>query len=714
MKIFYTILLFLTLEKVYSLPKERRIGFVASTNGGSESFQPLADLLIEHSDSWTVAHAYCSSPGEITNNTVLPSPPFCYKNWTVPIQQRAPKIKHVPIIQMLGNSGPLNFQHPYIFASKYVDWAIQWNFNGYLLDAEFKGDDAAFSTFLNVFADALHAVNKSLGVFLYPDLGKKDLVNSTRADYWLGTWSEKCDTIPSFIWGTNPFFGRGGMMLYQTDSKCDTSGIKSMFTTWNESRMEETSFWANAADMGPEWYSAMSAFINTSNTTMNVETESIQSSIKTQIVDVTTEKVVTVKQEFIKSPLPSVSWNHVPLFAHIRWANLSKTDISNLSTFRSVTVQVEPDAPMPCEDQASDIQAQLVEAGAQTSVLMYGNLYFAEPNCRYFQKVANSPWLWLNDSTGVPVRPAGRYTFDLRNTLAPSFWVNNVLLASNVSGGFGDSGCGTKPSWFNTSEQEAFANAQLRTHAVATFDITNQTGGFYIANCPIVPEIGDNPLPGVNGEMIESWCSDFAPGAKAPANYCRDEIAEAIVQASSPNRTWLQARYYLNGNNAMNPQFGLAAFLIAANEGSFFGASHDWDWQNDWENLLSWPWTKYSLGSPVSSYPNMTDKDGCGWIREYANATASVNFCTKHLYARIDWLSIDVKKTMDEEYELEKYGGINEEIIQPNKSFRNVFISEGACDGIQKIGATVGANWLENGFACLQWRENKRGERRKE
>jgi hypothetical protein len=164
----------------------------------------------------------------------------------------------------------------------------------------------------------------------------------------------------------------------------------------------------------------------------------------------------------------------------------------------------------------------------------------------------------------------------------------------------------------------------------------------------------------------------------------------------------------------MNPQFGLAAFLIAANEGSFFGASHDWDWQNDWENLLSWPWTKYSLGSPVSSYPNMTDKDGCGWIREYANATASVNFCTKHLYARIDWLSIDVKKTMDEEYELEKYGGINEEIIQPNKSFRNVFISEGACDGIQKIGATVGANWLENGFACLQWRENKRGERRKE
>ena len=121
------ILLFLSLfSSSYSSPLERRIGFVASTNGGSESFQPLADLLISHSESWTVAHAYCSSPGEVTNDTILPSPPFCYKNWTVPIMQRAPHIQHVPIIQMLGNSGPLNFEHPYIFASKYTECVIRF------------------------------------------------------------------------------------------------------------------------------------------------------------------------------------------------------------------------------------------------------------------------------------------------------------------------------------------------------------------------------------------------------------------------------------------------------------------------------------------------------------------------------------------------------------------------------------------------------------
>jgi hypothetical protein len=244
-----------------ALPK-RRLSFVASTNAGSASFQPLADLFISRKNSWNVAHAYCSSPGEISNATVLPEPPFCYNNWTLPIRAAAPHVLHIPIIQMLGDSGPLNFAHPYIFAEKYVAWAQAYKFDGYLLDAEFKGDDAAFASFLTVFADALHAVNKTLGVFLYPDLGKKDFVNRSTADYWLGTWAHKCDTIPSFIWACNPYYGRGGMMLYQRDAACTGSGIADMFSTWKEARMEETGFWANAADMGDSWYAAMAAFLN--------------------------------------------------------------------------------------------------------------------------------------------------------------------------------------------------------------------------------------------------------------------------------------------------------------------------------------------------------------------------------------------------------------------------------------------------------------------
>lgn len=64
----------------------RRTRFVATTNGHSSSYQPLADLFITQNASYNVASAYCSSPGLITNTTVLPQPPFCFNNWTVPIR----------------------------------------------------------------------------------------------------------------------------------------------------------------------------------------------------------------------------------------------------------------------------------------------------------------------------------------------------------------------------------------------------------------------------------------------------------------------------------------------------------------------------------------------------------------------------------------------------------------------------------------------------
>lgn len=242
----------------------RRTRFVASTNGGSSSFQPLADLLLSQKSSWNVASAYCSSPGEVSNSTVLPEPPFCYNNWTVPIRTAAPEIYQMPIIQLLGNSGPDNFKHPYIFATLYVNWAIKYNFDGYLIDAEFKGDDAAYVAFLNVFADALHQVNKTLGVFLYPDMGKAPYVNTTTIDMFTGAWAGKCSTVPDFIWGLKKYH-KADLMLYQSDAKCDGTGIETIFSTLNQSSTAEIGFWANGADMGASWYTSMAAWITNPN-----------------------------------------------------------------------------------------------------------------------------------------------------------------------------------------------------------------------------------------------------------------------------------------------------------------------------------------------------------------------------------------------------------------------------------------------------------------
>jgi len=364
---------------------------------------------------------------------------------------------------------------------------------------------------------------------------------------------------------------------------------------------------------------------------------------------------------------------------------------------------VQPDAPLACEAQAADVQARLGSVEANTVTLMYGNVFFAEPNCAYFSEVAATPWLWLNDSTGQPYKPAGRFTFDLRDPRGPAWWASHVISAAGVSGGFGDSGCGRAPAWLNASAQEAFAAAQLETHAVATSAVNVTTGGLYVANCPIVPAINDKPLPGVRGEMIESWCSDFAPGSSGPASFCRDELVEAVVLAAAPNRTWLQARYYLNKENALNPEFGLAAFLVAASEGSYFGASRDWDWSGDWQNLLAWPWANRSLGPP-SGPPTMSDKTGCAWSRAYQNATSEVNVCTKHLFARISWnaaVNAGVAPTLAE--------------ALPVPPLRNVDVSEaptargGECE---RGAARVRAPWAASGFACLEWKASRRGQLR--
>jgi hypothetical protein len=353
-------------------------------------------------------------------------------------------------------------------------------------------------------------------------------------------------------------------------------------------------------------------------------------------------------------PNPSFAAS-VPLFAHVRWANFSASDLAGLLRFRSVTVQVEPDAPLPCEAQAADVAARLAAAAASAAaqtpsapapapppVLMYGNLFYAEPNCAYFSEVANTSWLWLNttlpNGTMVPYTPAGRFTFDLSvDPRAPAWWADHVIVAAGVQGGFADGGCGgNPPSWLNASHGAAYAAAQ-RTALALTTSVLNASTSLFVANCPVLPAIGDGYIAGVRGEMIESWCSDFQPKSGGEATYCRDELLEAVALSAWGNVS-LQARYYLNKDNDYNPYFGLAAFMIAAwtEPGSYFGASRDWDWSGDWENLLAWPWANYTPGQPVDP-PTMLDPQGCSWKRTYPNANVSVDLCAKHFFAQIVW-----------------------------------------------------------------------------
>ena len=413
----------------------------------------------------------------------------------------------------------------------------------------------------------------------------------------------------------------------------------------------------------------------------------------------------------------------VPLFAHIRWANFSSSDLQSLLRFRSITVQVEPDAPLPCEIQASNVRTLLHSVANSTApappVFMYGNLFYSEPNCNYNSLVMNNSWLWLNQSNNQPYMPGGRYTFDLSTIEAQQWWVQHVILNSTVDGGFGDGGCGgTPPNWLNQSHGIAFAQGQLNTHRLATeaiYNLNNNSGsdGLYIVNCPVLPQINDPYINGTRAYMIESWCSDFQPAAAGTATFCRDELLEALVLGTWGNIS-LQARYYLNKDNAYNPEYGLASFMIAAWDGAYFGASRDWDWDGDWANLLTWPWASRIPGIPKGP-ATMEDPDGCGWSRSFPNANVTIDLCGKHMRAVIAWAGDAESKHTEKLFPPQHQDSErNDTALSPsNNPLRrhrahptNIFPLDSSSISCPFEHATVFAPWSSTGYACIGFKHH--------
>ena len=50
-------------------------------------------------------------------------------------------------------------------------------------------------------------------------------------------------------------------MLYPRDNDCSGGGIEAVFSTMNESRVNELGFWANDGYMGSSWHDGMATFL---------------------------------------------------------------------------------------------------------------------------------------------------------------------------------------------------------------------------------------------------------------------------------------------------------------------------------------------------------------------------------------------------------------------------------------------------------------------
>jgi hypothetical protein len=66
--------------------------------------------------------------------------------------------------------------------------------------------------------------------------------------------------------------------------------------------------------------------------------------------------------------------------------------------------------------------------------------------------------------------------------------------------------------------------------------------------------------------------------------------------------------------------------MVAGFNGAYFGASSDWNWDDDFAKQSLSLWANEPLGLPGP--PQMLDKEGCGWTRKFASgAHVYVNLC---------------------------------------------------------------------------------------
>ena len=156
-------------------------------------FPEMVDKIAHTGGGVNVAAPICFNPGHMTPTTNLSSP-FCLEDFLVPMRQRVPTITQHPMIQMANEVLLYNLKHYGWTVKAFKQVAMQYDdlIDGFLFYPQLaskvghNGDYKALRTMLNMFADELHSINKTLGVFT-PDYHSKfspaAVLEGSRIDY---------------------------------------------------------------------------------------------------------------------------------------------------------------------------------------------------------------------------------------------------------------------------------------------------------------------------------------------------------------------------------------------------------------------------------------------------------------------------------------------------------------------------------------------------
>ena len=365
---------------------------------------------------------------------------------------------------------------------------------------------------------------------------------------------------------------------------------------------------------------------------------------------------------------PPFSWDTVPLFVETCNLNgsFSDADIEYLARFPMITVEKGMGVNTHvgyAEDRMYAAATRLRKAAPESYIVFYYNLVLDWTFFHASTIFAEHPKWSLKDDDGNVIYIGGdRHfpdhkkiaVFDHAQPAVQEFWasvcVNQTLRGGGTvyDGCYADRSCGEnftrmgfkfsparQAAWDNglrTTQVKTQARLSAQKHPHGAKSLVSNCGckahqsGSARPNCLPCPAAPDTHIVFV--ENFLKSCVDLK-AKKSNASSCRDDVATVAAHLAAGKIVQVHA-YRTSMPNASDITLPLAAFLLAAEEGAYFGFSNSWTFANDWS--IWWPEYSKPLGPPVGP---MHD-DGTWMRRDFAHAKVALNPGT--LEASIEWL----------------------------------------------------------------------------
>ena len=283
------------------------------------------------------------------------------------------------------------------------------------------------------------------------------------------------------------------------------------------------------------------------------------------------------------------------------------------------------------EDNIAAVAAQIKAVNPFSKVLMYQNSQFAYPWYHLYETaMLNGTWWVKNTTTGKEVthtifnenctnsKPCPGVTvgyWDFTQEGLRAAWVDTCTKTPSIDGCFIDGAESDLPPFSKTDNTSLFDAGRA-----ATFKAIAAAGSLVVINDKKYYDPAP-PYPSAQGEFIET----FSGSDKKWLDILNRTTDGHLVEAHTGARAGQGICH--SDENSLEGIADLAAFLLAAQEYSYFGCS-------SWEDVPTWP-AVYDkpLGAPLGQATQ--DSDGT-WHRNFARGTkVSLNYNKKT--ANIEW-----------------------------------------------------------------------------